>query len=268
MKYLTLLISLIIIPLEGFSQIGINTDNITSSNILLHIDPAKDNAASGTPTTAQTKEDIVIDKSGNLGVGTSTPTVKLDIVTAGTSASPVKGFSIRDGYQADKYVLTSDNSGTAYWQVYVPGTEKGVMGSGINISNTYTNYVNTNTKISLYPGKWVVFVSLNILGNGTNPDFSWMNFGFADASTLASLTLSADEQGTISAALFNDIKASPGSSVNGKIFITNKSSGKKDYYLLAGKVVRNATSPNSATFQAVGSTGNLYAFRVNDITPP
>ncbi len=268
MKYLFLLVLLLIIPFTGFSQIGIQTDNITTSNILLYIDPAKDNATSGTPTASQTKEDIVIDKSGNVGIGTTTPTVKLDIVTTGTPISPVKGFSIRDGYQVDKYVLTSDATGTAYWQAYVPGTEKGVMGSGINIANTYTNYINTNSKISLYPGKWIVFVSLDILGNGTVADFSWMTFGFADDSTLPSSALSPDTQGAVSAALLNDINTSPGSSVNGKIFITNNSSVKKDYYLLAGKVIRNTTSPNSAAFLSVGSTGSLYAFRINDITSP
>jgi len=50
-----------------------------------------------------------IDAIGNVGIGTTTPTAKVDIV----GASPV--FRYVDGLQTNNYVLTSDALGNAFW---------------------------------------------------------------------------------------------------------------------------------------------------------
>ncbi|WP_414843935.1 hypothetical protein [Chryseobacterium sp. IT-36CA2] len=67
-----------------FSQVGINTTNPQGS---FHIDGAKDNASTGVPTVSQQANDFVVTSAGNAGIGTVSPTNKLEIVssTAGTS---------------------------------------------------------------------------------------------------------------------------------------------------------------------------------------
>ena len=52
-------------------------------------------------------ERMRINSSGNVGIGTSTPSAKLDVL--GT-------FQLVDGTEASGYILTSDASGNASWQ--------------------------------------------------------------------------------------------------------------------------------------------------------
>lgn len=66
----------------SFAQIGIGTENPQGA---LHIDGAKDNAATGIPTATQTANDIIVSKTtGFMGAGVLTPLVKLDMRSAGT----------------------------------------------------------------------------------------------------------------------------------------------------------------------------------------
>ncbi len=58
------------------AQVGISTSNPQTS---LHIDGAKDNPATGTPTTSQIANDVAFTSSGEIGVGTLTPATKLDV---------------------------------------------------------------------------------------------------------------------------------------------------------------------------------------------
>ncbi|WP_267402095.1 MULTISPECIES: tail fiber domain-containing protein [unclassified Chryseobacterium] len=74
-------------------------------------------------------ERIRIDPAGNLGIGNTTPTVKLDINSGGTSTTPVTAVKIVDGNQAVGKVLTSDANGLATWQT--PSAQ-----SSVNIYNT------------------------------------------------------------------------------------------------------------------------------------
>ncbi|MDR0232136.1 MAG: tail fiber domain-containing protein [Dysgonamonadaceae bacterium] len=65
---------------------------------------------------------MVIDGIGNVGVGTESPTHKFHIVTGNRDiyqfryADPAAGFKLQDGYQKNKYVLTSDDNGVGTWQ--------------------------------------------------------------------------------------------------------------------------------------------------------
>lgn len=60
----------------SFAQVGVNTSNPQST---FHIDGAKDNSATGTPTAAQQLNDFSVGLAGDVGVGTTTPTEKVDI---------------------------------------------------------------------------------------------------------------------------------------------------------------------------------------------
>ena len=69
---------------------------------------------------------MVIDASGNMGIGNSAPTARLDI--AGT-------IKIVDGTQGQDKVLTSDANGLASWQTPVGGSS--LMWQGIWVSQEY-----------------------------------------------------------------------------------------------------------------------------------
>ncbi|WP_431609983.1 tail fiber domain-containing protein [Chryseobacterium sp. 'Rf worker isolate 10'] len=63
-----------------YSQIGVHTSNPQGT---FHVDGAKDNPASGTPSAAQQNNDMVLQQNGNFGLGTTAPENKFHIVTTG-----------------------------------------------------------------------------------------------------------------------------------------------------------------------------------------
>ncbi len=89
----------------AFSQIGINTANPQGA---VHVDGAKDNPATGNPTVAQQANDFSVTPSGNVGIGTITPSTKIHINS--TSSPAVR---IVDGTEGPGKVLVSDASGNA-----------------------------------------------------------------------------------------------------------------------------------------------------------
>ncbi|MFC3161189.1 hypothetical protein SAMN05443633_101262 [Chryseobacterium arachidis] len=68
----------------SFAQVGVNTTNPQGA---FHVDGAKDNNITGTPTAAQQLNDFVVTSTGNVGVGTTAPNAKMEINsgTANTS---------------------------------------------------------------------------------------------------------------------------------------------------------------------------------------
>lgn len=70
-----------------FAQVGVNTDNPQTT---FHVDGAKDNPATGTPTAAQQLNDVVVTSAGRLGVGTNAPSNNLEINSGTTGTSGVK----------------------------------------------------------------------------------------------------------------------------------------------------------------------------------
>lgn len=94
------------------AQIGINTEN---PKALLHIDgastPATTNPPTGNITTAQATDDIVITNQGNVGVGTTNPTTRLDII----SQSAGGAIRIADTTEGVGKMLVSDANGVGTW---------------------------------------------------------------------------------------------------------------------------------------------------------
>jgi len=60
----------------SYAQLSINNSN---PQAVFHIDGAKDNALTGSPTTAQQLNDFVVTETGNTGIGKTSPQRKLDV---------------------------------------------------------------------------------------------------------------------------------------------------------------------------------------------
>ena len=103
MKNIILSIYLLLITTMLPAQVGINTKSPLG---VWHIDPK----ANTTSPTVGIEDDIVITSDGNVGIGTSTPSNKLSIVTAGANT----GLYLPNGASLGK-VLTSDTQGNAVW---------------------------------------------------------------------------------------------------------------------------------------------------------
>lgn len=89
------------------AQVGINTGNPQTA---FHVDGGKDNPSTGVPSSTQEANDFAVNSLGNVGVGTISPSVKLDIKSATPGA-----VKIVDGTQGEGKVLTSDEFGLASW---------------------------------------------------------------------------------------------------------------------------------------------------------
>lgn len=76
----TLFFSLIFVSAISFGQVGVNTSNPQG---IFNVDGAKDNAATGIPTTAQQANDFTVTSNGSVGIGTAAPDVSaiLDITS-------------------------------------------------------------------------------------------------------------------------------------------------------------------------------------------
>lgn len=65
-----------IIPLFSKAQVGIGTKNPQG---LFHIDASKNNSTTGFPSTNQQQDDFVILNDGKIGIGTLSPSTRLDL---------------------------------------------------------------------------------------------------------------------------------------------------------------------------------------------
>ncbi|WP_221407226.1 hypothetical protein, partial [Dysgonomonas macrotermitis] len=109
------------------AQVGINTQNTQG---VFHMDAAGDNAVSGTITAAQSTNDILIDNTGNVGIGTLNPTARLHL----KSSVAGEAFRLADGTQGENKILLGDADGNVWW-----GITKGMGGYILNLAQgTYT----------------------------------------------------------------------------------------------------------------------------------
>lgn len=90
-KIIYLLAGISFVTLSG--QIGISTQNPQAT---LHVDGAKDNPLTGSPSTAQGLNDFVVTNTGSVGIGTIAPTQKLEISSGTTDVSGLKFTSVNN----------------------------------------------------------------------------------------------------------------------------------------------------------------------------
>lgn len=230
---------LFFISTTTLAQVGINTPNPQGT---FHVDCNKNNSQSGIPSADQMADDFVVTKTGNVGVGTLSPSVKLDIATSGTAASPVAGIKITDGQQGKSKVLTSDENGVGSWKRQSLELVVGTMGDGYNLPfKADLWYYPTGSNIILPPGKWLVTVNMLAVNNQQavldTDDYIWFRSTFSDAQQMMNKSLdivgTADKvsgmlQGSVSGgALKYNI-------ANGQLVINNESLNPKTYWLIVG----------------------------------
>lgn len=105
--------TLVFISISGlaFSQVGINTENPLGT---FHVDTAKDNPATGTPTAAQAANDVVVSSTGNLGLGTVSPINKFHSVATTATQGAYNLFDATAGVGANSAsIVRLRNTSTA-----------------------------------------------------------------------------------------------------------------------------------------------------------
>ncbi|SHE54695.1 hypothetical protein [Dysgonomonas macrotermitis] len=209
------------------AQIGIQTDNPLG---IFHVDPKRDTNAAGTSGTA---DDVVVTSSGQVGIGTVTPTAKLDI--RGT-------FRLRDGNQAEGKMLVSDVSGNAQWgdrpriEVIEVDNVNGIL-SGKTFTTT-ASY--SGVSITIPEGTWQVMFQVTCTSTSNN-----MFWDLCESSTTYSLTDVANRRAVSSG-------RSP-ISVTGVYFVYNTSKTPKTYYIWG------TTRAGTASYLA---SGTLWALPI------
>ena len=121
----------------SYGQVGINTQNPQG---IFHVDGGKDNPVTGTPSTAQQANDFLLTTAGNVGVGTTAPTAKLEINSNSSNTSGLKFTQLNSstpvgtgqalGVDAGGNVITVPNPTAAS----ITTVEAFLGGSGIYVS--------------------------------------------------------------------------------------------------------------------------------------
>lgn len=127
MKKNLIILCLVTISSLAYSQVGINTPNPQG---ILHVDAAKDNPATGAPTVVQQLNDFTVTSSGAVGIGTTTPSEKLEVNGGARIANlPNASLSDRAVYADATGVLKVSTSSTAnrvIWGVVRPNPDNTV----------------------------------------------------------------------------------------------------------------------------------------------
>ncbi|WP_027379526.1 hypothetical protein [Chryseobacterium daeguense] len=146
----------------AFAQVGINT-NIPSGALRVN--------GANSPTDTNPDNDVVISKpSGNMAIGHLNPTVKLDIKTTGTQASPVAGFKLADGNQALNKILHSDENGVGTWKELSIFTGQNIIGTFTWADNTGIGNTNWNriATLTITPGSHMIYMKIHVLNNSNS----------------------------------------------------------------------------------------------------
>lgn len=162
MRKKIIILSFLCKGLFTFAQIGINTAVPVGT---LHVN----GAASASDTNPD--NDVVVSRpSGNLAIGHTNPTVKLDIKTTGTQASPVFGFKLSDGNQALNKVLYSDANGVGTWKELTIFTGQNIIGTFSWADNTAIGNTNWNriASLNITPGSHMIYMKIHVLNNSNS----------------------------------------------------------------------------------------------------
>jgi len=195
---------------------------------------------------------------GNLGIGTTTPTTKLDI----RASSPGTGFRLVDGSQGANKVLSSDADGKETWATNVAVTPAVIGVMGVGSSSTSQNSW-TGAYITLPNGKWSVQVTMlaSALVDIANDDVIWMRTGFSTSSAANQM---ASGSATVGPSLVGGSIRDNGklNTLTGTIIINNTTGGNVTYYYWLINC-----DPPTATFTSLGRSSwgenSIVAYPMN-----
>lgn len=88
-----------------FAQVGINTPTPQTT---FHIDGAKDNPTSGAPSVIQQTNDFAVTNTAQVGIGTTTPTEKLDVSSGNVR---IRNINSNIGVGGTDRVVVADGNG-------------------------------------------------------------------------------------------------------------------------------------------------------------
>ena len=74
-----------------YAQVGIGTQNPQTT---FHIDGSKDNPATGVPSAAQQDNDFSVTSTAKVGIGTTSPSEKLDVASGNARIRNINLYSI------------------------------------------------------------------------------------------------------------------------------------------------------------------------------
>lgn len=237
------IIPILIINSYCVAQVGINTSNPQG---IFHIDGKKDNPSNASPTTTQQLNDFTVDQNGNVGIGTTEPKIKFEVITGGTSVSPKSGFKLVDGTENDGFALTSNSAGVGTWQPikiqYRVLSPLGV-GSYIHPASTLTPKY-TGVSIVIPPGKWILnlVIPIRVTGDTTYsvgsqfPRLRLLDNTDESKYTIDTFSVDAVRPRLVSATISN---AQDLGFMNGSLGMFNQTSSNKTYYLVADNFFSN-----------------------------
>lgn len=194
------------------------------------------------------------------------------INSEGTAAAPKSAIQIVDGSQAANNVLTSDATGNATWKPVTISRIEGVLGAGIDIPFSASNFLRTGSYIDLPSGKWEVSVTMLMpvtTGTLANSDWLWLKSTFSELNqaTIIQSQTTPDFVGTVylASGLFSGPKAGTTQKYNmmyGTLVINNTSTAIKRYYYYGGLLDREFTTASGKSTQFSLFGGNNWGENV------
>lgn len=256
----------VVVTSEG--RVGIGTV-YPDNNVMLDVNGNMN--VSGTNTT---EGNVTVSGNllpGTIGVQTANSSAKLQI--AASSADGI--FRLADTSQSDGYLLTCDTTtGKAYWEALRPMSSivNGRVNAAVPIdSETYPGKeVTVGNRLSLAPGKWLVFGKATTAGS-LGGFYMYLYLAEVNGTTYTQITRAGEMAGTdVSAEANQKIYASPQFvyllDVPNNSLSPDSPSYYKTYALtMTTSYFRSSTYPSRVTRSTTNEFGEgyFYAIRVD-----